>query len=82
MCAPCKIIFNQGAQQAVDTATLMREEALKACEGKPERDGALDGFLYSLAEAEAEFCERVRALKPHFAQLVGASVLWQELMQR
>lgn len=81
MCVPCKIILNQGAQAALDRATKMRELLQDFAIGVDGMDDErVDDFLFKLSCAESEFCDKVNALGPEFAHLVGAGDRWLELM--
>lgn len=88
MCVPCKEVINNGAVQAAQTMSLIRELLVRQKRGEFNDvtdfpvEGGLDDELYELAVAEVEFIESCRAACRRLAKQCGADERWVKLMER
>lgn len=81
MCAPCKVVINNGFTGAADRAKAISGQMRQHERGEI---GAVteDDDLYALAEAEVVAIEAVRKAGVAMAERVGAPPRWIALMER
>lgn len=80
MCAPCKVVINEGASNAAALMTVIRQQLVQ--EPHPDLSSEVENEMYLLAEREVAFIEDQKAAALRMAKRVGAGTRWVKLMER
>lgn len=83
MCAPCKIIINDGAEAAASGMTLLTQQIVASVANGTMSKTAGDALMLKMASAEATFVRSCREARLEFAKNVSTSSQeWLDLMSQ
>lgn len=81
MCAPCKVVVNNEAQNGAGMGTLLRELMLNPPPSVAP-DSPEDDLMYQLAKYEVDYILSARRAAVDYAAMINAPPRWQRLMAR